>query len=260
MVETRGRKKKSDPYFGPDEEAAVVRFLNTDDFGEKSKIYKEWLEKPMIKMVESIIRRYKLYRKGFSFEETRDDAISYIIWKSGKFESELGNKAYSYYGTICRHYLLGLIQKDDKVFKKTASFEDTYSSIEERDDMVYHLSDNEYAQEDLIKDISNQIKAELSGNTNEKKKLTENERKVGEALIALLDNWEMIFEGPIVDADGNPMNSMDHMGGAKYNKNVVLATIRDYTNLTTKDIRVSIKRFKALYFIFKESKIDGGYL
>ena len=250
MLETKGRKKASDPYFGPDEEAAVVRFLEADDIGEKSKIYKEWLEKPMIKMVESIIRRYKLYRKGFTFEETRDDALSYIVWKSGKFESSLGNKAYSYYGTICRHYLLGLIQKDDKVFKKTASFEDTYSSIEQRDDMIYHLSDDEYPQENLIKDISDQIKVELNNPTSDKKKLTDNERKVGEALIALLDNWELIFESP----------ENESMGGVKYNKNIVLATIRDYTNLTTKDIRVSIRRFKVLYFLFKNSKIDDGYI
>lgn len=260
MLETRGRKKKSDPYFGPNEEAAVVRFLEAEDMAEKSKIYKEWLEKPIIKMVESIIRRYKLYRKGFTFEETRDDAISYIIWKSNKFEPDLEKKAYSYYGTICRNYILGLIQKDAKVFKKTASFEDSYPSIEERDDLIYHLSDSEYAQEDLIKDMSNQIKDELNGNLSDKKKLTENERKVGEALIYLLDNWEMIFEGPIVDTDGSPMNCMEHLGGAKYNKNIILATIRDYTNLTTKDIRVSIRRFKSLYFLFKETKIKGGYL
>lgn len=255
MVETRGRKKTADPYFGPNEEAAVVRFLEADNMVEKNKIYKEWLEKPFIKMVESIIRRYKLYRKGYTFEETRDDAISYIVWKSNHFKSNLGKKAYSYYGTVCRHYLLGLIQKDAKVFLKTASFEDSYSSIEERDDMIYHLSDNEYAQEDLIKDISTQIRDELNSTPTDKKKITENERKVGEALIAILDNWEVIFEGPVDDPIAN-----DSMGGAKYNKNTILATIRDYTNLTTKDIRVSIKRFKALYFFFKESKIDGGYL
>jgi hypothetical protein len=246
MQEKRGRKRTTEPYFGPNEEAAVVRFLATDDVTEKNKIYGEWLEAPIKKMAESIIRKYKLYRKGFTFEEVRDDAISYLIWKSEKFDVETGFKAYSYYGTIIRHYLLGLIQKDAKVMLKTASFEDSFSSIEEREDLIYYMSDNEYAQEDLIKDISSQIKDELEGKVPDKKKLTENERKVGEALVALLDNWETIFEAL--------------EGGSKYNKNIVLATIRDYTNLNTKDIRVSIRRFKQLYFLFKESKIDDGYL
>lgn len=246
MVEKRGRKRKNDLYFGPDEEAAVIRFLETDDITEKNKIYNEWLQAPITKMVESIIRKYKLYRKGFTFEEVRDDTMSYLLWKSEKFDHTTGSKAYSYYGTICKHYLIGLIQKDAKVMVKTASFEDAFSSIEEREDLVYYLSDSEYMQEDLIKDIANQIREELKSNPNDKKKITENERKVGEALIALLDNWEAIFE------------AME--GGSKYNKNVVLATIRDYTNLTTKDIRVSIRRFKQLYFLFKGSKIDDGYL
>jgi len=246
MQEKRGRKRTTEPYFGPNEEAAVVRFLATDDVTEKNKIYGEWLEAPIKKMAESIIRKYKLYRKGFTFEEVRDDAISYLIWKSEKFDVETGFKAYSYYGTIIRHYLLGLIQKDAKVMLKTASFEDSFSSIEEREDLIYYMSDNEYAQEDLIKDISSQIKDELEGKVPDKKKLTENERKVGEALVALLDNWETIFEAL--------------EGGSKYNKNIVLATIRDYTNLNTKDISVSIRRFKQLYFLFKESKIDDGYL
>lgn len=250
MLEKRGRKRKTTQYFGPDEEAAVVRFLETDDINEKNKIYNEWLEAPIKKMAESIIRKYKLYRKGFTFEEVRDDAISYVVWKSGKFDVDKRFKAYSYYGTVIRHYLLGLIQKDAKVMVKTASFEDSFSTIEDREDLVYYLSDDEYAKEDLIKDMSQQIKDELEGKMSDKKKLTDNERKVGEALIALLDNWELIFESP----------ENESMGGAKYNKNIVLATIRDYTNLTTKDIRVSIKRFKSLYFLFKESKIDGGYL
>ena len=49
-------------------------------------------------------------------------------------------------------------------------------------------------------------------------------------------------------------------GGSKYNKNTVLATIRDYTNLSTKDIRVAMRRFNKLYALIKEDKIDEGYL
>jgi hypothetical protein len=66
-----------------------------------------------------------------------------------------------------------------------------------------------------------------------KKKLNDNERKVGYALVDILENWETAFE------------SMD--GGAKYNKNSVLETMRNYTNLSTKDIRLSMKRFKDMY-------------
>jgi hypothetical protein len=65
------------------------------------------------------------------------------------------------------------------------------------------------------------------------KKAEWNERKVGYALIAILENWETAFQ------------TMD--GGSKYNKNSVLETMRNYTNLTTKDIRLAMKRYIILY-------------
>jgi hypothetical protein len=66
----------------------------------------------------------------------------------------------------------------------------------------------------------------------------ENEKKVGYALFEILENWETAFE------------SMD--GGSKYNKNSVLETMRNYTNLSTKDIRLSMKRFKDMYELLKQ--------
>ena len=165
--------------------------------------------------------------------------------KFDKFKKEEGKKAYSYYGTICKHYILGLIMKDDKNFKITASFEDSQSNLEEREDMTYYMSDSDYMLSDFIQNISLEIKTELEGGDG-KKKITENERKVGESLVEILDNWETIFE------------NME--GSAKYNKNTVLATIRDYTNLTTKDIRLAMKRFKKLYVLLKDDKIDDGYI
>ena len=41
-------------------------------------------------------------------------------------------------------------------------------------------------------------------------------------------------------------------GGSKYNKNSVLETMRNYTNLSTKDIRIAMKRYKELYELLKQ--------
>ena len=59
----KGRKPKQANYFDIREELAVIRFLETDSTEEKNKIYNEFLRKPLDKMISSIIRRYKLYRK-----------------------------------------------------------------------------------------------------------------------------------------------------------------------------------------------------
>ncbi len=247
----RGRKRKTDLYFGPEEEEAVILFLETDDYEFRNRVYNEWLRNPIEKMVESIIRRYKLYRKSVSFEELHADTISHLIIKSEKYDKKKGTKAYSYFGTICRNYLLGHLLKDNKDFEVTTSFEDSQSTLEEREDMIYYLSDTNYLLDDLIKSVSDEIKKELdSGDVKGKKKITDNERRVGEALVDILNNWEVIFEDELSGEDNS----------AKFNKNSILSTIREYTNLSTKDIRNAMKRYKVLYSLLKNGKIDGGYI
>lgn len=234
----RGRKRKDEMYFGPNEEEAVIRFLESTNEEERNQIFNEWLRGPLDKMIESIIRRYKLYRKGETFEDLHRDTISFLMTKVHKFESGRGKKAYSYFGTISKNYILGLLIKDEKHIKQTASYEDMYDDLEERSDLTYVIDGDTFLMEDFICKVTNKIKEELNDeNQPTKKKLTDNEKKVGYALIDILENWETAFQG------------MD--GGSKYNKNSVLETMRNYTNLSTKDIRLAMKRYKELYELLK---------
>lgn len=226
-------------YFGPNEEEAVIKFLESTDEAERNLIFNEWLRAPLEKMIESIIRRYKLYRKGVSFEELHSDTISFLMTKVHKFESGRGKKAYSYFGTITKNYILGLLMKDEKYMKQTMAYEDMSDSLESREDLIYNIDDDNMSMDDFINKIIVGVENELNGEQPQsKKKLTENEKKVGYALIDILKNWETAFD------------SMD--GGKKYNKNSVLETMREYTHLTTKDIRLAMKRFKDLYNLLKQ--------
>ena len=69
-------------------------------------------------MIESIIRRYKLYRKSCILSKTFIQ-ILYLFWpQKWKNLNLLKNKkAYSYFGTICKNYLLGQLLKADKRMK-----------------------------------------------------------------------------------------------------------------------------------------------
>ena len=239
MATKRGRKRTNELYFGPKEEEAVIKFLESTDQNERNQIFNDNLKAPLDKMIESIIRRYKLYRKGETFEDLHTDTVSFLMTKVHKFESGRGKKAYSYFGTISKRYIIGLLQKDDKYLKQTTSYEDISEALEEREDMTYTIDSSTFSMDDFIKNLSDGIKTELNDeNQPPKKRLSENERKVGIALIDILENWETIFK------------SMD--GGSKYNKNSVLETMRDYTNLSTKDIRLAMKRYKELYELLKQ--------
>jgi hypothetical protein len=64
------------------------------------------------------------------------------------------------------------------------------------------------------------------------KNLTDNELKLGEALVEIFENYETIFVGP---------------SNNKYNKNIILLSLREMTNLNTKEIRSAIKKYKIIY-------------
>ena len=52
-----GRKPLTKQYFGPPQEQAVRIFLTATTWDEKNVVYNEYLRDPLIKMIESIIRR-----------------------------------------------------------------------------------------------------------------------------------------------------------------------------------------------------------
>ena len=231
LSKKRGRKAVKENYFDVREENAVRKFLLAETSYEKNKIYNEFLRGPLDKMISSIIRRYKLYRKDMDFIEIHCDTHSFLMTKVDKFKPSKEKKAYSYFGTICKNYLMGQIIKDQKETNRKVSYEDVSESIEERPDMVYHIDDDVVDTSVIIFKYIKELKSFI-----ENENLNDNERKLGYALVDLFDNYETIFSG----ADNN-----------KFNKNVILLSLREMTNLNTKEIRSSIKRFKKLYILIQ---------
>jgi hypothetical protein len=231
LSKKRGRKTTNLNYFDVKEELAVKRFLTAESFEEKNKIYNEFLRAPLDKMISSIIRRYKLYRKDMDFNEIHTDTHSFLMTKVDKFKPSKEKKAYSYFGTICKNYLMGQIIKDQKEINRKISYEDISTSLEERPDMIYRIDDDIIDTTVIINEYLKELKSFI-----DKESLNDNEKKLGYALIDLFDNYEEIFSG----ADNN-----------KFNKNVILLSLREMTNLSTKEIRSSIKRFKKLYLIIQ---------
>jgi hypothetical protein len=229
------RKRTQKIYFGEDQEKAVVNYLESSDDAEKNKIFNEYLREPLIIMVESIIRRYKLYRKDLEFEEIHNDTMSFLITKIHKFDHTKNHKAYSYFGTICKNYLMGAIQKDTKEQNRQVSYDDISSDIEDRTDLSYVIDEYIIDYRDVIIKLTISLEEFM-----EKEVLTDNEQKLGYALLEIFNNFDRIFQV----GDGN-----------KFNKNLILLSLREMTSLSTKEIRISLKKFKKMY-----DGILGGFL
>ena len=160
-----GRKPLTKQYFGPQQERAVRIFLTASTWDEKNTVYNDYLRDPLIKMIDSIIRRYKLYRPNMEFSDIHTDTLSFLVTKMEKFKPAKGKKAYSYFGTICKNYLMGQIMKDHREQNRKISYEDISYSVEQREDMIYYIDGEEtMPTEKLIKNLIRDIKEFINNN------------------------------------------------------------------------------------------------
>jgi len=223
----KSKRKKSSNYFDIEEETAVKMFLLEDSWEIKNNIYNKHLRMPIDKMISSIIRRYKLYRKDMDFKEIHADTHSFLMTKIDKFDPTIDKKAYSYFGTICKNYLMGQIIKDQKETNRKISYEDISPSLEDDLKFSYSMEDESIDSSSIIEHLIEELKSFI-----EIESLNDNEKKLGFALIDIFENYNNIF----ISANNN-----------KFNKNIVLLSLREMTNLTTKEIRFSLRKYKKLY-------------
>ncbi len=153
ICKKRGRKATNTNYFDVVEENAVRMYLTAETFEEKNQIYNKFLRGPLDKMISSIIRRYKLYRKDMDFTDIHTDTHSFLMTKVDKFKPSKNKKAYSYFGTICKNYLMGQIIKDQKDTNRKVSYEDISSNLENRPDMVYYMEFEKTEADDVIQEF-----------------------------------------------------------------------------------------------------------
>lgn len=232
-------KKKNRNYYGVEQERAVVDFLNAKTTADKEKIYRKHLQEPIDKMIESIIRKYRLYRQSYEFKDLHADTLSFLMTKFEKFDPEAGNKSYSYFGTICKHYLYNEMIKEHRKNMSFVTIDDSEPDFLHREDLLYRIDDYELDLTSFIDKLTDNIRDELKGDD-----LSDNEFKVGHALIKILEEWKELF----YNEEGK--------NSSKFNKNLILLYIRNMTGLTTKEIRNSMKRFRSLYLVFKNNYLE----
>jgi hypothetical protein len=236
LSKKRGRKAVNLNYFDVREEDAVRKFLITEDSHERNKIYNEFLRGPLDKMISSIIRRYKLYRKDMDFIEIHTDTHSFLMTKVDKFKPDKNKKAYSYFGTICKNYLMGQIIKDQKETNRKISYEDISTNLENNENFAYYIENDGLDSEKVIKHFLIELDRFIK-----EENLSENEIKLGHALYDIFENYDSIFIGN----DNN-----------KFNKNIILLSLREMTNLSTKEIRGSIRKYKNMYYTLIQQMVN----
>jgi hypothetical protein len=124
------RKKSKANYFTKETEEYINRFNVSDDNDYKNDIFKEHIYYPFYKLAENIIHTFKFYYTDVEkIEDLKHEIVSMLYEeKIMKFDATNGAKAYSYFGTIVKRWLINYNNKNYKNLKKIGTFDEMHDS------------------------------------------------------------------------------------------------------------------------------------
>jgi DNA-directed RNA polymerase specialized sigma24 family protein len=134
------KKKKSVQYFTKDTENAIVKYNNTENPEERSAIYRDEIHYAFFKLTENIIHTFKFYYTEVeNIEDLQHEVITFLLSKIHRFNPENGAKAYSYFGTITKRWLILYNQKNYKKKIDTIDIE----VLEEDENHSYEMEESQ---------------------------------------------------------------------------------------------------------------------
>tara|TARA_R110000787_G_scaffold200357_2_gene311360 strand:+ start:1371 stop:2108 length:738 start_codon:yes stop_codon:yes gene_type:complete len=145
----RRKKKTKNYYFTQDTEDAIVKYNGSSDPEERSIIYERGIHYGFFKLTENIIHTFKFYYTEVSdIEHLQHEVITFLLDKIHLFDPTRGAKAFSYFGTIAKRYLIIQNTKNYKKRVDKAPVEEIHHDVKHSYDMDYNPM-----EKDLLSDF-----------------------------------------------------------------------------------------------------------
>jgi hypothetical protein len=228
--EPRKRKPKvKNNYFTSETEEAILRYRNSKSQAERNRIYNKEIHYGFYKLVENIIHTFKFYYTEVdNIEDLKYEVISFLLQKLDLYDQSKG-KAYSYFGTIAKRYLIIYNQKN---YKKLVS----KAEIGEQHD------DNALVNSIIVKEPEPELD-----------RLDVVELFVKYVDDNLLDLFEKTDEAKVADAILEIFKKRENID--IFNKKAVFIYVKEMADAQSNTITKVIKKLKVIY-----KKILDNYL
>lgn len=231
--DVKEKYNKKSVYWSGEQERAIAEYISEKDFDKRNEIFRKHLYKPFKKLVENIIFTYKLFRNDVEVRELQEDCMSFLITKMDRYNPSKGTRAFAFFGTIAKHYLMGEKKVSYKMTKSKVEIEysNAESKLENDEDEKKVEVESEETNSVVFKEIIKQLEEQLDN-----EKVLINDKKVMEAIIYIFKSHEEL---------------------EIYNKNLLYHLIKERTGLQTKDITYSFSRIREFYREFKQDFLKG---
>lgn len=120
----RKRDSKRKLYFGPDVDAAIVRFNSSEDRQLREQIYTEEIHPAVAKLIESVINVYKFRRTIHDIDQAEQECLVHIYTALVRFDPDRGTKAFSYFNQITKNFFIAAYRKQQRNASRNLFYDD----------------------------------------------------------------------------------------------------------------------------------------
>ena len=276
----RGRKpKERKGYFYEKEENAIVQYINEKNVEEKNRIFNTILYPALTKMIESIIRRYKLFVPDEDFEQNFNDTISYLLTKIDHFKPRItGYDLIEDEKELSKYHFVTMYEEDLKSKLRDASEEDpdyvvVYFGFDDEDESNINkkyykkethnykaysycgtvcknylmFKSTQYAKKKIRNTSYDDVFEDLSNNV----KYSTNETSYAEIAEKLVVNVAYEIERMIENAEENLLNENEIKVG-----NALINLLRNWEEVLPDGGSNKLQKSSVLYFLREETMMS----
>ncbi len=223
------KKKKKNHYFTKVTEDAIVKYCATEDTSIRSELYIEHIRPAFNELVDKIVYTYK-FTSLENIDVLKDECKIWLTTILSKFNPNQGTKAFSYFSVVTKNWFTHKAKKQTQKNRREINYDSMVREIE----TLSEEQSKSFLQEEEDRQFWNILLKEVKG--WQKLKLKENEQKVLDAVLTLLENIDQI---------------------EIFNKKAIYLYMREITGLNTKQIVSCLNKMRTRYHNFKR-KWDCG--
>ena len=228
----RKRKPKTkNNYFTEETEDAILRYRLITNQAERNSVYNKEIHNAFYKLVENIIHTFKFYYTEVdNIEDLKYEVISFLLQKLHLYDQSKG-KAYSYFGTITKRYLIIYNQKNYKKLISKIQIQEIDSDTNTHESIIYDPEKQDTDRLDLLEKLIKYIDDRLL-DLFEK----EDDIKAADAILEVFKKRENIDV---------------------FNKKALFIFVKEIANVQSNTITKVIKKFKEIYLMLLNKEIEN---
>ncbi len=231
----RKRKpKKANVYFTQDTEDAILAYLASDDTDFRNRIFDKEIDYAFHKLAENIIHTFKFYYTDVdTINELKHEVVAFLLEKLHLYNPNKG-KAFSYFGTIAKRYLIIYNEKNYKKIKEKGELAEADEDKIIVDDLVRTSNEDHNQLSDFIDYFIKYTEKNL-----EKLFPRKHDQQTADVILELFRKRENL---------------------EIFNKKAIYIYIREMIDVDTFQITKVVKILKRVYYDIYNEYYENGYV